>query len=115
MVISITRLFRFKDTLVDRNVAIVMLLLAWPSAGHAQVSEMDRVAVASELRVLSESLSASNLPDLVTAKRNVVQAHDNLNVYLSQHATPENWAAWLQYLDLDALIEAASSESGRVS
>ena len=76
---------------------------------EGQLASDDRRAVASELRSLSESLAAENLPGLATAKESVIRSNEALDQYLSGQASPENWAAWRSYIDIDPLMEAIES------
>ena len=77
----------------------------------AQLAPAERQAVASQLRSLSGSLVAEDLPSLAAAKQQVVQSNDELNRYLSRSASAENWSAWRTYIDIDPLIEMINSGS----
>ena len=92
-----------------RMLVTAIALIVGSSAVHAQLSEFDRLAVAAELRAMSGSLSAENLPNLSEAKDRVLRANDAMNRYLSMHSSPENWAAWLKYIDAGPLIEAIAA------
>ena len=89
-------------------VTTIAFLVCSPHA-DAQLAEFDRLGVADELRVLSGSLSIDSLPRLPEAKSEVVRAYDGMNQYLAAQASPENWAAWLKYVDANSMIEAINS------
>tara|TARA_R110002049_G_scaffold4601_5_gene32556 strand:+ start:768764 stop:770659 length:1896 start_codon:yes stop_codon:yes gene_type:complete len=107
--------FHFMISL-DTKFLVSMLVVAIGAStrgqlAHAQLSEFDRSSVATQLRSLSENLSAEDLPDLPIAKQAVSQSHEQLNLYFSRHASPENWAAWLNYIDINPLMELIESDT----
>ena len=80
------------------------------SAARAQFTETDRSRLEAEIERARQSIDPDRLPDLAAARAALGARIDEMERYLSTNASPRNRDAWLQYLKLEPLREAAAEE-----
>ncbi len=68
------------------------------------------VRIDTEIQEARAQLDEGQLPILADAEAAVLEAMSDCEAYLDQRATPENAAAWLQYLQLDPLRAAIEND-----
>ncbi|WP_283431372.1 hypothetical protein [Neorhodopirellula lusitana] len=76
-----------------------------PDSGNVDVTnwlvELDRI---------EEQLDADQLPDLPSAERSLSDSIAATEAYFQRSSNPDNYAAWMRYLDLDPLKTAIADE-----
>jgi hypothetical protein len=88
---------------MDRRFAVLLLLVALASPASAGLSDADRARLADQINSATTQLDAGRLPQFEQAKTEVLQRIETATDFFRRKTSPENNAAWLEYLDLDPL------------
>jgi hypothetical protein len=89
--------------------AAAILVAAMPDRVTAQLSDVDRSRLAVEISRAAEELDPRLFPDLDACKAALLQSVESVERYFARATDPANRKAWLEYLDLDPLVEAIQS------
>lgn len=92
-------------------IAIVCLFIAAPQASNAQFSEQNRDRLIESIEATEAAFDAEKLPDVDTAKAELVGKVAAVESYFQGATDAENREAWLQFLDLGPLKKAIESSA----
>ena len=95
-----------------RAIPVLLLTTAVPicSTAWGQISESERQQLVQQIDQATASLDPQRLPELEPATRQLLNDIERLESVYASLTSPENTAAWLQYLDVQPLVEAIQTE-----
>ncbi len=96
-------------------VIAIAITITTATSLHAQLSDSQRARLVDDMRASADQLDASKIPDLESSRLNFLRRVDELRNYLQGATSPENRDAWMQYFQLDPLIEAIESGASPTS
>ena len=85
--------------------ALAVLVSAFPSTLYGQLSDLDRSQLVAEIETASKELDATLFPDLQASQTELLQRVDSVKQFLANKTDASNRDAWLDYLNLDPLLE----------
>lgn len=87
-------------------------LLATPFLDvHAGLNEVDRERLAAQIEAASTNLDVDRIPSLDQSKQAVLRRMDRARNFFSRKTSPENSAAWMEYLQFEPLAEAIKADT----
>lgn len=88
----------------------LMLLIGFHQSATAQWDESDQEALAKKIEAAVENLDPERFPEFTTSGQEVLTKVKQVRAYFQRSTDAKNAAAWMDYLDVDPIVDAIDSE-----